>query len=166
MGISELPDKNRVESQRKHTDGNAQRSINAGSVQDPKQPDNGPCTDHQQHDRPALKDPDTWPALSRIVVRMHLERHRLVNRSKLQIGWGPPAMNIAWAMTQARPQYGSNNQGGFNPSHLPVAERRKTRTDHAAEDGHQTEGIDNAGRHPQRLSQPCGRQEWIPCHGP
>ena len=65
MGISELPDKNRAESQRKHTDGNAQRPINAGSVQDPKQPDKGPCTDRQQHDRPALKDPDTWPALSR-----------------------------------------------------------------------------------------------------
>jgi len=43
-------------------------------------------------------------------------------------------MNIAWAMTQARPQYSSNNQGGFDPFHVPVAQRRNTRTDQAAED--------------------------------
>ena len=37
-----------------------------------KSPTKMPCTNHEQHDRSALEDPDTGPAFSRIVVSMHL----------------------------------------------------------------------------------------------
>src|SRR5208337_1282691 len=71
--VHKPPDIKSHQGQREEANRNVYRPIDPGSVQDAKQPDKRPGTDHEQHDRPALKDPDTGPTLSRIVVRMHLE---------------------------------------------------------------------------------------------
>ena len=85
-------------------------------------------------------------SLSCVVIRMNLERHSLVDRLKLQVGLCPAGGEHRLGDYPSQAAYCGDNQGGFNASDVPLAQRRNACTDQAAEDCHQSERIDNPGR--------------------
>jgi hypothetical protein len=68
-------------------------------------------------------------SLSCVVVRMYLERHSLFGLLKLQVGLCPGRDEHRFGNYPSRPTYRGDNQGGFNASYVPLAERRNACTD-------------------------------------
>ena len=121
--VNEAPDIKSHQGRRKEAKRNVQRPIHAGGVQDAKQPDKQTSTNHEQHDRSTLEDPDTGPAFSCIVVSMHMEGQELVDGLNLEVGLRPAGGEHGLRYHPSKAANGRDNQRGFNASHMPFAQR-------------------------------------------
>jgi hypothetical protein len=73
--IYEPPDIERHQTQRQQANRNVHWPVNTVGVQRPKQSNKNAYAEHQENHGTALKDPDTWPTLSCVIVGMQLQRH-------------------------------------------------------------------------------------------